>query len=448
MKKNLIIKILVIVLPVLFVSIYFASPLLPLAGRSIYARWEAFSNREPTVTVKEMQKYYENLPKPQLTPAQVIAAMKKGEDKWFDEQLRKTIEWYVYHGDTEVIRQLIANLPYETRIHLPKRDKYIGFMGWGSSYLILKNTWDYELETSEVSKFPPTKGGLLKHIAPVLHEEFHRYAASKTPDPNMLFLLMQLIEYNEPQLSRPRPSDYKDVPWPSPPYFNTEWYTKESILKDVWAYLSVYKNYREFPNLQDTALQRLLYYPGNTLNDFKVMKEIIELTEAKDIETAYTLFLDRYEEKSQKEPLDTATINDLNGQYVYLKPIHIKKIFKTFATDVDSGKITYLNLNSRQMWWSKHNDKSGYVYSTEPDSLKVSWEFAPINYSTFEELEEKKLRISFCEMKIQRGGSAVCVKDSHMLLARHEDEESVIYILKFNQIKPNKVFVEYIVIEN
>ena len=75
-----------------------------------------------------------------------------------------------------LLKQLIANLPYETRIWLPTRDEFTGFKRWGSSYLILANTWCYEFEPPEVSKFPPPKGGLLKHIAPVLHEEFHRYA--------------------------------------------------------------------------------------------------------------------------------------------------------------------------------------------------------------------------------------------------------------------------------
>lgn len=150
----------------------------------------------------------------------------------------------------------------------------------------------------------------------------------------------------------------------------------------------------------------------------------------------------------EKTVLEKALLDRTDNLYVSPKPVHIGKIHTTFATDYHKGSVTYLNLNSRQMEWSRAGEKTGYLYPHDPGKRRVVWEFASIDYSTFKELEGTELKVRFSGTHIPPGGSTIVVKEGQMVLARHIDEPSVIYILKFDRQEENRVFVKYTIIEN
>lgn len=150
----------------------------------------------------------------------------------------------------------------------------------------------------------------------------------------------------------------------------------------------------------------------------------------------------------EKSLLDKALLDRTDNLYVSPKPIHMDKISNTFATDYKIGEgATYLNLDLKQMEWSKGGDKTGYLYPHGPGEKRIVWEFATIDYPTFEALEGKELKVRFSGTDIPPGGSTISIKESQMVLARHIDEPSVIYILRIDQQEVDKVFVRYSIIE-
>lgn len=151
---------------------------------------------------------------------------------------------------------------------------------------------------------------------------------------------------------------------------------------------------------------------------------------------------------NEKALLDRALLDRTDNLYAPAKPIHIDKISKAFAEEYQiGGEVTYLNLNSRQMEWSRGGEKTGYIYPYDPEKRRIVWEFAYINSSTFEELEGKELAVRFGGTHIPPGGSTIVVREGQMVLARHIDEPSMVYILKFDRQDDKKVFVRYAVIE-
>jgi hypothetical protein len=279
MKKHILIKILIILLPVLIVSLYFVAPWFPLVYTYLADWWEARQEREPTV--KEMRKYYENLPEPKLTSEAVITQMVKQKGLLRNNPgLIKMVEWYVYHGDKQVIKQLIANLPFEVELSLPEeREKGMSLRGRdtvGKSFFILQNKW-----------------GLLKNVSSVLHEELHRYAAVKA-DVHLIYLIIRLIGCNDPLVKRSE----NDVHYieGGGVYHDIDWYTEDLVQRDVLAYLRIYVNYKNWPTVRDTIVSIFVHYPGDWLHS-SIMRDVLSVADEKGVEAAYELFLKQGEEK-------------------------------------------------------------------------------------------------------------------------------------------------------
>ena len=149
----------------------------------------------------------------------------------------------------------------------------------------------------------------------------------------------------------------------------------------------------------------------------------------------------------EKAMLEKGLIDRTDNLYVSPAPVHINKIFTTWATDYQGEKTMYLEFNSKQMEWSKRNGQSGYIYSDAPGTKGLVWEFASIEQSTFGELEGKELKARFSVVHIPPGGETRVVRVGEMVLTRHIDEPTTIYAIRFNRQMDGKFFAEYAVID-
>jgi hypothetical protein len=154
--------------------------------------------------------------------------------------------------------------------------------------------------------------------------------------------------------------------------------------------------------------------------------------------------------QEEKALLDKALADRTDNLYISPKPIHLTKIYDTFATDYDinSHQVSYLNLNSRQMEWSRSDEKTGFLYPHDPGKKRTVWEFARIDYSTFEELEGKQLKLRFSGTNIPPGDSTIRIKEGEMITVRNIDEPSVICILKIDRQESKTIFVRYMMIKD
>jgi hypothetical protein len=270
MKRN--IATAIIFLFVLVVGFFFAIPWFPVLGDR-FSNWTwSWQEREPTV--EEMRKYYEKLAVPNLTSEQVIARMaeQKGLSK-DDTELTRMVDYYVYHANKRVIRQLVGNLQFEVQVAFPEETGSIFLRGrdtLGKSYSILKNQW-----------------GFLRAISPVLHEELFRYSTHKDK-PHLVYLIMGLICSNDRPLKRPE--NDRDYMEGGGVYYDVDWYSQDLVDRDVLAYLRIYANYEGCPTIRDSVLARFNHYPGDWL-DSAIMRDVLSLADEQGVQPAYSLYL-------------------------------------------------------------------------------------------------------------------------------------------------------------
>jgi len=150
---------------------------------------------------------------------------------------------------------------------------------------------------------------------------------------------------------------------------------------------------------------------------------------------------------AEKSLLERCLSDRTDNLYVSPRPVHIDKILTTRATDYQGKKTVYLHFGKRLMEWSKQSGQSGYIYSRAPGGKAPVWEFASIECSTLEELEGKALKVRFGSTHIPPGGETRGVRVGQMVLARHVDEPSTIYVIRFDRQEEDRVFVQYAAID-
>lgn len=289
-KKHLLIKLLVILLLIFVVGLYFGSRWI-VVGYNRYTDWSKLRQGRKAAIDKndKLRKYYQSLPKPVLSSDFVVFQMSDQKGLLLEqEQLIKAVEWYVYHGDQNVIKQLVANLPFEVELNLPEESETSTSIfirdTVGKSYSILQNHW------GNSHMMPNVPAGVLTQISPVLHEELHRFAVDK-PSPHLIYLIMELISYNEPHVEQLVSVSGEHYIYSDEGSFfdNTDWYTEELVCRDVLAYLRIYVNYKDWPTIREQVERSFHHYPGNWL-DSAVMRKLLRVADEKGPEVAYELF--------------------------------------------------------------------------------------------------------------------------------------------------------------
>lgn len=215
-------------------------------------------------SVKEIKQYYKGLPKPQRTPEQVIAEMEtRGGLDWNNEDLIQSVRWFVYHGNEQVIDQLISNLSDEVDLKVIRGKDYesVSISDEGKSYETLSHAWWPPPDADEQIRCHGI--AILPTICPVLHRRMHKIAHHDELKPELLFLVLKLIEENEPKVFEADPKTttfgvYEHVKICG----NTGWYTSQTVLEDVCAYLKIYIKYQHHPLIRRKAANHFLNYPG------------------------------------------------------------------------------------------------------------------------------------------------------------------------------------------
>ena len=161
----------------------------------------------------------------------------------------------------------------------------------------------------------------------------------------------------------------------------------------------------------------------------------------------------------EKVLLDKGLQDRADDLYTSSKPVMISRIHTTSAEDYLGNGIIFLDLKPKKMEWSLQSDrdKTGYFYFTEPGTNKFVWEFSPSEHSEINELNGKILQARFYG-KYSPGGKAAFVKKwgyntvtvqaGQVILARHIDAPSMVYIIKLEGQEKERLFIEYSVIRD
>lgn len=226
-------------------------------------------------------KYYDNLPVPKLTSNEVIDIMKNNKGLYSaDKELFKSVEYYVYHSNKEVIRQLINNLPFEIEVKFPKDPNHISLRTYykGVSTNILAN-----------------KSGLLTAISPVMHEELYRNAFLKNNE-FMVYFIMGFIADNDEDIERPdNDPDYSKSVINNGRYYDIPFYTQETVDRDIMSLLKIYENYQSSPIILMAIKSHIAHYPGNWLvfgpeRKVNIMWNILTLAKEEGAEKAFEMY--------------------------------------------------------------------------------------------------------------------------------------------------------------
>lgn len=159
----------------------------------------------------------------------------------------------------------------------------------------------------------------------------------------------------------------------------------------------------------------------------------------------------------EKALLDKGLRDREDELYTSSKPVMINRIHTTSAGDHLRKGIIFLDRKPWKMEWSLQSDrdKTGYFYFAEPGTNKFVWEFSPSEHSEIDELNGKILKARFYG-KYSPGGKAafgkkwgyntVTVQVGQVILARHIDAPSMVYVIKLERQEKERFFIEYSVI--
>jgi hypothetical protein len=184
--------------------------------------------------------------------------------------------------------------------------------------------------------------------------------------------------------------------------------------------------------------------------------DLKELEGKKLIEQLHKIFSGRlYELERQLAPLlaekkllDKALEDRTDNLFISTMPVQIQEIYTTQAKDYSQGDVTYLKLGTKQMEWSRQNDKTGYFYFQEPKTKMPKWEFAFIEEKEFEALKGKELKLRFNGMYTPAFlGQSIVVSEGQIIAARHTDEPTVAYIMKLDHQEKDILLVRYCVVK-
>lgn len=264
-------------------------------------------------------KYFDHLhymlqPKPSLTQQEVVDRMRKERGLWGeDESLIRAVKWYLYHNGKNIIKQMINNLEAEVELILPEeRGKGFRFVqlnnSSGLSYKILSNGNSDRTYTDYKS------GVFSKKVGRILHEELHQYASEPNSNPHQLYLIMKLMRMNE-FIKLKKDTRGNDTYYTGTgQYYNTDWYTPETVKEDILAYLRIYVKYKDWPTLRKGVRNAIDGYPSDWLDDINIY-EVFQIADEKGIEVAYQLFLRNFNRKVEKGIPVVNVINKPNDCY-------------------------------------------------------------------------------------------------------------------------------------
>jgi hypothetical protein len=238
----------------------------PLAYRKTVRFWEsALKAMGPTWEEERARRraHLERMDQPKLSGKEVAERLRE-ERVTRSRELYDMADWYVYHGDRDVIRQVLTNRQFEVKITLPKEAGGITFSDYTVADGYNGPSWGSDFENL------------------VWHQELHRYAQKKDTDPSSIFLLLGHGGL-EP--------------------FKTEYYRlyyRPLLFRDdILAYLRIYANYSEWPTIRESCRRAISTYPS-LWRDWSTINEALKIADERGPEEAYKLYMQRYRNNYQR----------------------------------------------------------------------------------------------------------------------------------------------------
>jgi hypothetical protein len=235
----------------------------PIGYRHACQWWE----EKTEATTEEWQArrlaHLRKMEQPKLSGKEVAALLRE-QKGIYTQELYDMADWYVYHGDADVIRQVLVNRQYEMKTTLPEES--------GGPFV----STDYTIYDGHNGPYWNTDAEILIH-----HQELHRYAANKDSDPHSIYYVLGHCRW-----------------------FNSEdynlYYGQLLFYDDILAYLRVYANYKEWPTIRSMCERGITEYPC-VWRDLSTIEEVLKIADEKGAEPAHRLYMQRYSDNYQKQ---------------------------------------------------------------------------------------------------------------------------------------------------
>ncbi|MCK4822942.1 hypothetical protein KA005_44690 [bacterium] len=306
--KKLTWKVIMISLPILGICMYYLAswiPLIPVAYRHVVHLREEKAGTKTEEWIKKRRAYLESLEEPKLSGEEVAAILKK-EKGIKTRELYDMADWYVYNGDEDVIKQIIANRQFEMKISLPEErgEKAVGthtnytvYEGYNGPY------WNTDIEK-------------LVH-----HQEMYRYVAREDTDPHFIYYLIAIAPGN----------DKKNLKKNS--------YFQQVFHDDILTYIRVYVNYKDWPTIKEYAKNEIIDYLCDW-RDWDTLDEVLKIADEKGAKSAYELYMQRYQNNYQRFSGEMGGYNDWKKRYKY------ESVFQGWSSENVRGKTRIYKVDS------------------------------------------------------------------------------------------------------
>lgn len=306
-------KVAIISVVILAVSAYYLSswfPLIPLACSRASDWWEEKTGTTTEEWWTKRLEYLKSLEQPKLTGKEVAAILKR-EKGIRTQELYDMADWYVYHGDRDVIRQVLANRQFEMKITLPRVSSSEGGV----------TTTDYTVYEGYNG---PSWGTDIENL--IHRQEIHKYAANKDTDPHFIDFLLGIGVTFDTEEYRSR-------------------YSQQLFYDDILAYLRTYVNYKDWPTIKEDSEYRITHYPCGW-RDWDTIKEVLKIAEEEGVEPAYNLYMERYRSNYQKF---SSIIRDLSAwkKKIY-KSYECESVFQGWSSENLKAEMRVYNVNSEE----------------------------------------------------------------------------------------------------
>ncbi len=260
--------------------------------------------REAAGLTESDRQYLDSLPRPPVGSQGLVSLLRK--DKMIKTQeTYDWVCWHVYRGNVDVIRQLIANLPYEKEVVLPEEN--------GGTLVSLSFKTDFHGPLLPAWIGPHTLG-------PILHRELLRHTANKETDPHLIFLLIEEIEICDEIMRE-------------------GWYTLQMQADDMLACLRIYAHYPQWPTLLSSAERMILSMGPYDRWDYDTMQEVLETAQQEGAEPAYSMYLERFHTNSHKSE---GELGDLRHPGTSLR---VENTFRGWCSEDVSGQLIVYDVN-------------------------------------------------------------------------------------------------------
>ena len=304
-------KVVIISVVIFAVSAYYLSswfPLFPLACSRACDWWEEKTGTTTEELRAKQLEHVKSLERPKLTGKEVAAILKR-EKGIRTQELYDMVDWHVYYGDIDVIRQVLANRQFEMKITLPRVPRSEGGV----------TTTDYTVYEGYQG---PSWGTDIERL---IHcQEFHKYAANKDTDPHFISYLLRI-----------------GVTFSTEEYRNR--YAQQLFYDDILAYLRIYVNYKNWPTIKEDVKYKITRYPCGW-RDWNTIDEVLKIAEEQGAEPAYELYMQRYRSNYQKFSSITRDLYEWKKK-IY-KSYECESVFQGWSSENLKAEMRVYNVDS------------------------------------------------------------------------------------------------------